>query len=376
MIRFIAVSGTYALAAAILFAVAMVMSARRVAPSGFVPAEALAVPVTVATSSTILAEAEGVAHAATAIVLPDGRIAAYWFAGSREGAGDVTIRMAILDDSEWSTPRTVTGARQTGDEQRRYVKTVGNPVVFRHPGGEYWLVYVSVSVGGWSGSALNLMRSADGIVWGPSQRLFAGPFANVSTLVKGPALVRADGLVVLPAYHEFIAAYPELLVIDGAGRIVDKIRIDGGCRIQPWVVPLDADEAFALMRPFGCPERVMWVSRTGDAGATWSPPAPTGLANPGSPAAALALPDGRIVAVLNDDSERPDVLDLVVSLDRGRTWERRAPVFDGSTAGNSYRYPWLLQDGEGRLHVFATEAGKAIRHAILGADALDALPAE
>lgn len=349
------------------------MNGRNIGPSDFILPEMRAVPRVASSISYARPPAEGFAHASTAIVLPGGRIALYWFAGSREGAKDAGIRMSVLEGGSWGAPRDITDGARTGRDQRRYVKTVGNPVVFRHPGGAYCLVYVSVSVGGWSGSALNLTRSADGIEWGPSTRLVSGPFLNLSTLVKGPALLRADGLVALPVYHEFAAAYPELLFIDATGHVVYKTRMAGRCLIQPWVVPLSSRKAVALMRPFGCSDRRLWMTATDDGGMTWRAARPAALANPDSPAAALVLPGGRIVAVLNDDAASASVLHLVVSGDGGDSWEHRAPVLDGSAEGTTYRYPSLLQDDAGRLHVFATEtgrSGRAIRHAILGADAL------
>jgi predicted neuraminidase len=116
--------------------------------------------------------------------------------------------MSVFDGAVWTPPSDVTDRRKTGRDQQRLVHTVGNPVVFRHPDGEYWLIYVTVSVGGWSGSALNLMRSADGLIWGPSRRLVTSPFLNLSTLDKAPPLFRSDGLVALPAYHEMITTFP------------------------------------------------------------------------------------------------------------------------------------------------------------------------
>lgn len=372
---FLVLSGAYSLAAIVVVALFVQMSGRTIAPSEFVVTPPRAVPaVPGAVRATYLQPpSDGVAHAVTAIELADGRIVAYWFAGSREGAGDVVLRSSILADDAWSAPRTVVDRQSMGAEQRRFIKTIGNPVILRHPGGEYWLITVSVTLGGWSGSALNLMRSADGITWGPPVRLVTGPFLNLSTLVKGPALVRADGLVALPAYHEFASAYPELLLIDGDGRVVDKIRMGGRCQIQPWAVALDPRRAVALMRAYGCTERRLWVTATEDAGATWDLPRAT-LANPDSPAAAVALPGGRIAAVLNDDPASAKTLDLVISDDGGETWRHGAPVFGGAEQDETYRYPWLLQDSDGRLHVFATESQRGIRHAVLGAEALATTP--
>ena len=36
-------------------------------------------------------------HAASIVELNDGRLRAVWFSGSREGAGDVSIRSAVMD---------------------------------------------------------------------------------------------------------------------------------------------------------------------------------------------------------------------------------------------------------------------------------------
>ena len=43
-------------------------------------------------------------HAASMVELPDGRLRAFWFAGTREGAADVSINSAIFDPESgaWS----------------------------------------------------------------------------------------------------------------------------------------------------------------------------------------------------------------------------------------------------------------------------------
>jgi predicted neuraminidase len=361
----------YVLAATVLLVVAVTMATRHVRAAAFAPTPAYPVATSSGQILDVHRPGNGDTHAATATELPDGRLVAFWFAGSREAAPDVALMTSTFDGTAWSAARALIDGPGTGRAQGRFVKTVGNPVVFRHPSGEYWLIYVSVTLGGWSGSVLNLMRSPDGETWGPPARLVGGPFVDISTLVKAPPLVREDGLVLLPAYHEFITAYPELLVIDAMGRIVDKVRMGSRCLIQPWLVPTGPMTAFALMRPMRCERPRTFVARTEDGGLMRLPAEATDFANPGAPAAAVVLPDGRIVAVLNDSDAGAQTLDLVVSGDGGHSWERRAPVFGGPGEEQSYRYPWLMQDSAGRLHVFVSEGKRAIRHAVIDRAALD-----
>ena len=79
-------------------------------------------------------------------------------------------------------------------------------------------------------------------------------------------------------------------------------------------------DAVALLRPSGQPppRRVM-LSRTRDAGRVGAA-GPGRAAEPGRRARGLALPGGRLLAVLNDTDLERDALSLVVSDDDGRSW--------------------------------------------------------
>ena len=57
-------------------------------------------------------------HAASLVELGDGRIRAFWFAGSREGAQDVEIRTAVYDPAKdsWSPERSIATFLQEGPE--------------------------------------------------------------------------------------------------------------------------------------------------------------------------------------------------------------------------------------------------------------------
>jgi predicted neuraminidase len=313
------------------------------------------------------------AHAASAVVLDDGRIAAFWFSAHKETDASARLMTAVFDGQSWSPATMVTDGRQTGLEVGRYTKTVGNSVVLRRADGEYWLIYVTVGVGGWSASALNLKRSPDGLHWGAATRLPTSPFLNLSTLVKGQALQREDGLVALPAYQEFIGHYPEMLFLDAMGAIVGKERMaaDGHCAIQPAAVPLGGGRALALLRNKGCAPRELYQTMTSDGGLTWSPVEGTGIANPDSPAALLRLADGRLLAIANDDPGKGYTLRMLVSADEGKSWTKGAALFEGAAKNTTYRYPLLLQDRDGRIHLIVTETIKwrerGLRHLILGA---------
>ena len=147
------------------------------------------------------------AHAACLVELADARVRAFWYSGSREGAPDVEIHTAVFDPDrgEWGEEKTVATPAGTQRSIWRYVRKVGNPASIRTPEGTLWLFYVTVSVGGWGGSAINAVASRDdGETWGPARRLVSSPFLNLSTMVRGEPVLYADGTIGLPVYHNLV----------------------------------------------------------------------------------------------------------------------------------------------------------------------------
>ncbi|HWW94409.1 MAG TPA: sialidase family protein, partial [Vicinamibacteria bacterium] len=197
-------------------------------------------------------------HAASLVELRDGRVRAFWYAGSREGAEDVAIQTAVFDPhgGRWGGETTVASRESTQASVRRLVKKVGNPTAGLAADGRLWLFYVTVSVGGWAGSSITAMTSSDdGETWSAPRRLITSPFLNLSTLVRGAPFLYADGTMGLPVYHEFIGQFGELLRLDGTGRVIDKQRLTvSGRGLQPVVLVRSPREALALMRYAG-PER-------------------------------------------------------------------------------------------------------------------------
>ena len=305
-------------------------------------------------------------HVASICELPDGRLAAVWYAGSREGARDVAICFATQQrgQTNWTTPRAILTPELASRELHRRVRKVGNAVIFADPAeAKLYLLYVTITVGGWSGSSLNLTTSPDeGQSWTSSQRLTLSPFFNISELVRNRPVPLSDGGWLVPIYHECIGKFPELLWLrDTAdGFSATKSRIAGGrSGFQPALAALSTNTALAFLRDCS-PRRRVSVARTDDAARTWSSPQALELPNPDSGLSALRLRDGRVLVAFNDSTAGRGNLRLAVSEDQGRTWRRLATLEDET--GAEFSYPYLLQGRDGKIHLVYTWKRKAIKH--------------
>lgn len=179
-------------------------------------------------------------HASSVASLPDGGLMAVWFAGSREGAADVQVRGSRYDaqEAEWGEEIVLATRESTESATQKHIRKLGNPVIALAPDNRLWLFYVSVSIGGWAGSAINAMYSDDlGENWSAPKQLITTPFLNISTLVRNAPVFHRDGTIGLPVYHEFLGKFAEYLYISPAGDVVDKTRISRGKHsLQPTIV--------------------------------------------------------------------------------------------------------------------------------------------
>ena len=101
------------------------------------------------------------------------------------------------------------------------------------------------------------------------------PSSTAETLVRNTPFPYSDGTIGVPAYHELVGVFPEILRVSRQGVALGKTRIDYGKRsLQPSIVALDENRALALLRPRPSEERAPRVLRTEttDAGRSWSPP--------------------------------------------------------------------------------------------------------
>ena len=305
------------------------------------------------------------AHSASLAELADGRLAAVWYAGSREAAGDVAIWFSARDGSGWSAPRTAATRAATAAATRAYVSFLGNPVLYAEKG-RLHLWYGSVGFGGWSGSSINHSVSGDGgDSWSPAEKLVASPFLNISTAVRAPPVALADGGVGLPVYHELFVNRGEWLRLSADGRILGKARMPSERPgLQPAAAALDGRRALALLRDGGSGDGRVMADATVDGGLSWQASASPPIANPNASVALLRLASGRLLLAANPltGGARYE-LALFLSGDEGETWTPARVVEDDPERKAEYSYPSLLQTRDGRIHLAYSWRSQTIAHA-------------
>lgn len=310
-------------------------------------------------------------HAASLIALKDGAVRAFWFAGTREGAPDVSIYSSVYDpqSANWSAPTVVMDRISAEKGLARYIAKLGNPVPSRLPDGKLQLFFVTVSIGGWAGSSISAITSDDeGLTWSNPQRLISSPLLNLSTLVKSPGISFADGLLGLPAYHEWIGRFGEFLRID-AGRVIDKRRMSSGrSAIQPLVFVSDAQDAsayFRQTRSSGLPKQIP-VAVTQNAGQNWQQSGDLAIANPNSAVAGVSLKNGARILVVNNIEYGRYRLVLMMSNSKSGQWQIVEVLENDEALPDAQRkefsYPYIISVDGDDVHLVYTWDRKKIRH--------------
>jgi predicted neuraminidase len=300
-------------------------------------------------------------HSSTLTELPNGDILAAWYGGQKELAEDVAIYASTMNQAtgQWSTPRVLVNSEGTEDDVEREIKTVGNPVLYTDAKGKTWLFFATVSMGGWSGAAINVKTSDDGgQTWTPGRRLVLSPLLNMATMVRTPALSYGDGSIGLPTYHQGISKFPELVHLSPAGDVLSKVRMEQArAALQPSIVPLSPTDAVALLRNmYGGITEIT----THNAGESWSPSVRLDLPAPNSSLMAVRLPDGRLMLAFNNSTHRTN-LSLALSEDGGQTWK---VVHEFTEGKGAFSYPCLLLTSKGVVHLTYTWDRLRIKHIV------------
>ena len=298
-------------------------------------------------------------HSASIAALPDNDLFATWFAGTREGHRDVVIKLARYSHAQqqWGPASDLITRTETGIPHWRRIRKLGNPVIALDPFRQrLWVFYVSVSVGGWAGSAINSMYSDDlGDTWSAPRRLITSPFLNFSTLVRTNPVFHANGDIGLPVYHEFLGKFSEYLILDQSGTIQSKHRISKGRdTLQPAIVPVGDQSAVAFLRWGQSKPGLVMTSQTFDGGHSWTRPQTAPVSNPNSSLAAIGLNNegNDILVAVNDTGDGRHRLSLFKVDPQLQDWRPvtivdQSPTPDGEPVSMDRYQSFLSNDSIG-----------------------------
>ncbi len=349
-------------------------------------------------------------HASFLHRMPDGGIAAAWFAGSAEGRPDAYIHVARLsaDGARWGE-----AVRVSRDDER----SEQNPVLATLPDGTVWLLYTAQDFGAQDTAQVLRQVSTDGgTTWDAPE-----PFVqDRGMFIRQDLVVLDESTWLLPVFRCRVlpgrqwrgdSDVSAVLRTQDGGRTWTEVAVpDSDGLVHMDIVPQQDGAALAFFRSRWADH--VYRSESRDAGASWTAPvalslpnnnssiqvrgavAPGGqevllaVANPvGAPDgthlgdAPVVLEDGKITAPGEPEPlDRHAVwgeprlpLDLLVSADRGDTWERVVRLESEDTlapqllAGSTKRdrelsYPALVVDDAGDVHTTYTYGRRAIKY--------------
>ncbi len=308
-------------------------------------------------------------HASSITSAGKNRMVSVWYAGTREGAKDVALYISFFDEKKnsWTAPGVLINREDSSGELKRYVKKIGNPVIFSDRKDRLYLFYSTVSIGGWSGTSINYKISLDrGTTWTASRKMVLSPFLNLTNNVKNKGIVLDDGSIVLPVYHEFIKKYSQMVRIQpDTYEIEYKITkaTHEHKAIQPSILPNEKRGLVAFFRNMDRDERkYILMAESSDLGHTWTALQNTTLPHPNSGFDMIMLSNGSYLGSINKAFHNRDNLTLVISSDRGRTWKELKVI--ENNPDNEYSYPSISRSDRGLLHITYTYERKRIKHIV------------
>lgn len=325
-------------------------------------------------SAIALSQTTPSAHASSMAIMPDGSLLVAWFGGEREGAPDVAIQMARLKDGRVQEQWVSLTREQLETLTHRVIRILGNPVVWIDNDGRLQMHVVSVSYGGWSGSAVNQLLSEDGgKTWSRAHRLILSPLFNFSTLVRNQIVAMEDGTIGLPAYHEFLNKWGMWVRVTRDGRVLqcDRMQLYFGDWLQPAVAPKSATNALAVLRSGDRDQPVIGCAVTNTGGQLWLREKSLDIPNPNASVSMIRLADGSFLIAANPIVSGRNVLQLFRSRNDGATWTASRTI-ERNEKGGEFSYPFLAQSTDGTIYLSYTKLRKKIQLCSFTASWLDA----
>jgi predicted neuraminidase len=291
-----------------------------------------------------------------------------WFGGTCEKNPDTKIFISMIERNlkSWTIP---TAVAEGSDEEGPVA--CWNPVLFQQKNGPLFLFYkTGKNPKSWKG--MFKVSFDGGKTWSPSNYLpdsILGP-------TKNKPIELDDGTILCPSSTQSSDGWKVFIELIRPQSISDfllknKWSIIGPLNdrsmlvIQPTLLNFGGGKILLLSRnkqpnPF-LPQSIM-EARSTDNGLRWSQLKPSGLSNPNSGIDAVALKDGRCVLVCNPTHIKRTPLEVVMSMDQGKTWVRCLKLENGF---GEYSYPSVIQASDGMIHIVYAWQRRKIKHVVI-----------
>ncbi len=287
-------------------------------------------------------------HGSSIVEFADNSLLVSWYAGSAEAARDSRIlcRRSFNGGKTWEPTEIAVGQGERAKEAWFANKAVGNTVLFQDWPKSLWLIYGSVTFGGWSDAHVDYKTSRDnGRTWSESHRLTSG----YGDLPRSKPVELREG-VFLPLSHSAWRQYAALLIVyRGKMMRTDYFAMPGTEFSHPALVA-DGENVLAFLRARG--KGKLQIASFNVQKRAWGKPSPTNVANPDSPVDALRLVDSRILLAANDDVKARNPLSIFLSEDDGRTFRKLRDI--ENERGEEFSYPAFIGARDGTFYLSYT----------------------
>ncbi|MCA9093249.1 MAG: exo-alpha-sialidase [Planctomycetaceae bacterium] len=292
-------------------------------------------------------------HCSTLTEATNGDLLCLWYGGTYESADDETLFLSRLKPGEvkWTPPKRIISDPQ---------QPPGNAVLFLDGERRLWMVWARLEASrpirrgsGWGQCRLMYRISNDhGETWSEDHPMLQ---EGVWGVPRNNPLVLKSGRILLPV--EAVIGEKEGSVFlgtsdNGKSWEMSPLVLGGS---QPALAQRADGSVLALMRQF---PKITQVESM-DEGRTWSAAVPTTVNNPDSGISMTRLKNGHLLLVYNDSPEDRSPLNIVRSIDDGKTWEK---PLDLETNPGEYSYPCIVQTADGMIHISYTFRRYGIKH--------------
>jgi predicted neuraminidase len=255
-------------------------------------------------SMSFIPSATAQCHASNLLLLGNGDVLCAWFGGSQEGKKDISIYTSRLSSAsrQWSDARQVTHDG-TRSEQ--------NPVLFKTPAGDIWLLYTSQNAGDQDSAVVKQQASRDeGQTWSPPALIFSDP----GTFIRQPMIILDGGEWLVPVFKCRTEPGTRWIGNDDVSAV--RVSYDQGKSWTEREVPNSFGAVHMQVQRLKDGSylglfRSRWADNiyiaTSPNALDWIEPRPTVLPNPNAGFCFDILPSGRVLVVYNHSSKEKAV---------------------------------------------------------------------